>query len=94
MYQSIPAFAPLIQEIFRREDLPFSPLSPLTPGTNAVFRSGELVVKVFFPKESGLDPEGAELYQEVRFRDPLCALAVTAGVTAVGLAVFRKKDLK
>ena len=25
---------------------------------------------------------------------PLCALAVTAGVTGVGLAVFRKKDLK
>lgn len=45
-------------------------------------------------RETGLDPEGAELYQEVRFRDPLCALAVTAGVTAVGLAVFRKKDLK
>lgn len=45
-------------------------------------------------RETGLDPEGAELYQEVRFRDPLCALAVTAGVTGVGLAVFRKKDLK
>ena len=58
VYQSIPAFTPLIQEIFRREGLPFSPLSPLTPGTNAVFRSGELVVKVFFPRESGLDPEG------------------------------------
>lgn len=45
-------------------------------------------------QETGLDPEGAELYQEVRFRDPLCALAVTAGVTAVGLTVFHKKDLK
>lgn len=45
-------------------------------------------------RETGLDPEGAELYQEVRFWDPLCALAVTAGVTAVGLTVFRKKDLK
>ena len=45
-------------------------------------------------QETGQDPEGAELYQEVRFRDPLCALAVTAGVTAVGLAVFHKKDLK
>lgn len=45
-------------------------------------------------QETGLDPEGAELYEEVHFRDPLCALAVTAGVTAVGLAVFRKKDLK
>ena len=45
-------------------------------------------------QENGLDPEAAELYEEVHFRDPLCALAVTAGVTAVGLAVFRKKDLK
>ena len=45
-------------------------------------------------QENGLDPEAAELYEEVHFRDPLCALAVTAGVTAVGLTVFRKKDLK
>ena len=44
VYQSIPAFTPLAKEIFRREGLPWQPLSPLTPGTNGVFRSGELVV--------------------------------------------------
>ncbi len=56
VYQSIPAFSPLVEEIFRREKLAFSPLEHLTPGTNAVFRVGDAVVKVFFPKESGLDP--------------------------------------
>lgn len=56
VFQSIPAFSGLIREILRREGLPFSSLEGLTPGTNAVFRSGGLVVKVFFPRESGLDP--------------------------------------
>ena len=57
VFQSIPAFTPLVREIFRREGLPFAPLQNLTPGTNGVFRCGDLVVKVFFPRESGLDPE-------------------------------------
>ena len=57
VYQSIPAFTPLALEICRREGLAFAPLSPLTPGTNAVFRVGGAVVKIFFPAESGLDPE-------------------------------------
>lgn len=57
VFQSIPAFTPLVKEICRREGLPFSPLQNLTPGTNGVFRCGGLVVKVFFPRESGLDPE-------------------------------------
>ena len=56
VFQSIPAFTPLAREICRREGLPWTELSPLTPGTNGVFRCGELVVKIFFPKESGLDP--------------------------------------
>lgn len=56
IYQSIPAFEPLVKEIFRRESLPWEPLSPLTPGTNGVFRCGNLVVKVFFPKEAGENP--------------------------------------
>ena len=56
VYQSIPAFTPLVQEIYCRERLPFAPLQKLTPGTNAVFRAGNTVAKVFFPKESGLDP--------------------------------------
>ena len=57
VFQSIPAFTPLVREIFRREGLPFAPLQNLTPGTNGVFRCGDLVVKVFFPQQSSLDPE-------------------------------------
>lgn len=56
VFQSIPAFTPLAQEICRREGLPWVGLSPLTPGTNGVFRCGGAVLKIFFPKESGLDP--------------------------------------
>ncbi len=56
VFQSRGAFEALAQEIFRREGLPFAPLGPLTPGTNGVFRSGPYVVKIFFPKESGVDP--------------------------------------
>lgn len=56
VYQSIPAFTELVREIYRREGLPFFPLQNLTPGTNAVFRVGGTVAKVFFPVESGLDP--------------------------------------
>lgn len=56
VFQSIPIFFPLLEEIFSRENLPYTQPQNLTPGTNAVFRVGELVAKVFFPKESGLDP--------------------------------------
>lgn len=56
VFQSIPAFSELVREIYHRENLPWEPLRSLTPGTNAVFRVGDTVVKVFFPTESGLDP--------------------------------------
>lgn len=56
VFQSIPAFTGLAQEVCRREGLPWVGLSPLTPGTNGVFRCGDAVLKIFFPKESGLDP--------------------------------------
>ncbi len=56
VFQSLEAFTPLAREIFRREGLPFAPLQGLTPGTNGVFRSGPYVVKIFFPKEAGMDP--------------------------------------
>lgn len=56
VFQNIPAFTPLAREICRREGLPWAELTPLTPGTNGVFRCGEAVLKIFFPKESGLDP--------------------------------------
>lgn len=45
-FQDRAAFTPLCKDILRREGLP--PL-PLTPGANAVFRSGDCVLKVFYP---------------------------------------------
>lgn len=58
VYQDVPAFLPLARAIFAKEGLPpIRETSPLTPGTNAVFRADDLVVKIFAPKESGLDAE-------------------------------------
>jgi len=55
IFQSIPAFAPLVRYILRRERLPVAEIANLTPGTNAVFRAGDYVVKLFAPAESGID---------------------------------------
>lgn len=56
LYRSIPDFLPLAQEIFVREKLPpIRGTAALTPGTNAVFRADEFVVKIFAPAESGVD---------------------------------------
>lgn len=55
VYQSIPLFTPVIEEIYRKEGLDYSPPTNLTPGTNAVFRCKNTVIKIFAPKESGLD---------------------------------------
>lgn len=41
VFQSIPAFTPLIEYIFQREDLPMGEITHLTPGTNVVFRVGQ-----------------------------------------------------
>lgn len=57
IFQSTEAFTPLAKEIFRREGLAFPGLKNLTPGTNAVFRAGEYVVKMFAPRESGMEPQ-------------------------------------
>lgn len=48
-FQDRAAFTPLCKDILWREGLPPLPLMPLTPGTNAVFRSGDCVLKVFYP---------------------------------------------
>lgn len=54
VYQSLPDFQELIEEIFKREQLrEYEPFSLLTPGTNAVFKAGGYVIKLFAPVESG-----------------------------------------
>ncbi|WP_158591044.1 aminoglycoside phosphotransferase family protein [Acutalibacter sp. 1XD8-33] len=57
IFQSIEAFTPLAKEIFHREGLALPGLENLTPGTNAVFRAGDYVVKIFAPRESGMEPQ-------------------------------------
>jgi len=64
IYQSIPAFTPLAEHILRREGLPVLPLEHLTPGTNAVFRAGGYVLKIFAPPESGFN-QGEDLQTEL-----------------------------
>lgn len=55
LFQSILAFEPLIQSIFAKEKLAFSKIEHCTPGTNAVFKVGDYVIKIFAPVESGID---------------------------------------
>ena len=57
IYQSIPAFAPLVEHIFQKEKLPLAKIENLQPGSNAVFKVGEYVIKIFAPPTPD-DPEG------------------------------------
>jgi len=55
VFCSISAFAPLVEYIFEREKLPVAKMEKLTPGTNAVFKVGDYVVKIFAPPRLGED---------------------------------------
>ena len=58
VFQSIDDFRKLIQEIFIRENIKYyDKISNLTPGTNAVFKVGNYVIKIFAPKESGANTD-------------------------------------
>ncbi len=53
LFQSTNAFTQLINEIYTRHNLKLEKIQNLTPGTNAVFRMGDKVIKIFAPIESG-----------------------------------------
>lgn len=55
VFQDKEAFSPLAMDILQSEGLPALPLENLSPGTNAVFRSGDVVLKIYVPAESGYD---------------------------------------
>lgn len=55
VFQSIYYFEPIIKYIFHKEKLPFNKIEKCQPGTNAVFKVGNCVIKIFAPKESGID---------------------------------------
>ncbi|OBY78226.1 hypothetical protein BBG47_17725 [Paenibacillus sp. KS1] len=65
VYQSIEDFRQLIEVIYRKENLSGAEhIFQLTPGTNAVFRAGSYVIKIFAPKESGANTD-AEYQAEI-----------------------------
>lgn len=55
VFGSPECFTPLARCLFEREHLPFTALEPCRPGTNAVFRSGAYIVKIYAPAEAGVD---------------------------------------
>jgi len=55
VFQSIPAFTPLVEYILSNEHFPPAKIESLTPGTNAVFKVGKYVIKIFAPADSGMD---------------------------------------
>jgi len=57
VFQSIGAFSPLISEIFHANGLKAGEVENLTPGTNAVFRINDKVIKIFAPIESGFSTD-------------------------------------
>jgi serine/threonine protein kinase len=64
VFQSIDEWEPLIRFIFRKENLPIDKIEKLVPGTNAVFKAGEFVVKIFAPTEAGM-VIGTDFYVEL-----------------------------
>lgn len=89
VFQSIAVFEPLVGAIMKEEKLAFDRIYNLTPGTNAVFRVGEYVLKIFAPEECGRG-------QNRDFETEVFALkfAVEHGVTAprlVGSGAYKDK---
>lgn len=58
VFQNKTLFLPLAQEIFRQCGLPEPQLENCCAGSNAVFRAGEFILKVFAPEQSGIGGEG------------------------------------
>jgi hypothetical protein len=55
VFCSTSEFTPLIKKILTENGLPHTPVESCYPGTNGVFKTGEYIVKIFFPIESGED---------------------------------------
>lgn len=57
LFQKPEVFYPLAEYIFEKHHIPFSGIDRCTPGSNAVFRAGSYIIKIFAPKESGIGSE-------------------------------------
>jgi hypothetical protein len=60
VFQSLDVFDPLVKEIFSRHNLNFTAITNLPLGTNAVFRVGSFVIKIYAPEESGFSVDWTE----------------------------------
>lgn len=80
IFQDKAAFAPLVKEIFRHHGLDFTGIDSCTPGSNAVFRSGGFIVKIFAPEESEIGGENDFLTERFGLRR-----AEQLGIPAPGL---------
>lgn len=77
IYCSTEAFLELVKAIFHKERIIINDgIENLTPGTNAVFKADNYVIKVYAPKESGFDTEG-----DFRTELAVMAYAQAAGVS-------------
>lgn len=57
VFQSKDAFEPLVKYIFQENNMEFPGIDNCTPGSNAVFRAGKYIVKIFAPEESEIGGE-------------------------------------
>lgn len=63
VFNSIECFEKLIGHIFMKENLKMEEIEDCTPGTNAVFKVGKYILKIFAPMETGID-NVADYYTE------------------------------
>jgi len=83
IFHSIEVWEPLVNFILEKNNLPVSKIENLHPGSNAVFKSGEYVVKIFAPEELGF-------YGEANYKTEKFALsfAQSHGVTVPNLIAY------
>jgi len=55
IHHSIPVFAPLIEHVFKKENLVITKIENFADGSNAVFKIGEYVIKIFNPIEDSAE---------------------------------------
>ncbi len=52
----ISAFSCVVEKIFHNEGLPAADIRKLPPSTNAVFRVGDYVIKIYAPRQAQMEP--------------------------------------
>ncbi len=75
VFHKVEAFELLIQHIFTQEKICFLKIEQCNPGTNAVFKIGNYVIKIYAPKESGMNTE-SDYYTEIFGMERASALGI------------------